>query len=252
MKKTFLFIVFCCATALHSIAAPVWANRWNVLEFRYNFATNDLDELTTYIYRLVGDTSIAANTYSKMVHYPSSEPQKQEYVCAMRTTEDGKVYVYHDNTEYLLYDFDVNIGDVRYTFGGPNTILYSPLCKDSIVNISTLANGRKKIEVERFDGECQSLQTWIEGVGSTTGIIYPGTCAAGSFGYVLLCAYHDDECIYTTDSSEFSIYGCEYNQTETAVSDTQADSCAATKWIKNGNILIYRNGKTYNIVGIEM
>lgn len=252
MKKVFLSVVFCCLTALHIFAAPVWANQWNVLEFRYNFATNDLDDLTSYIYKLVGDTTIAANIYSKMVYYPSSEPQKQKYVCAMRTTEDGKAYVYYGNAEYLLYDFNVKVTEVLYTFWGPNAIDYGPVYKDSVVNISTLADGRKKIDVERLGEQCRFLHTWIEGIGSNAGVIYPGSCAAGSFGYALLCAYHDDECIYTTDNSEFSIYGCEYNQTETAVSNTQARSCSATKWIKDGLIFINYNGKICNVLGVEM
>ncbi len=252
MKKLFLLVVFCCITTLHIIAAPIWANQWNVLEFRYNFATNDLDDLTSYVYKLAGDTTIAANTYSKMVYYPSSEPQKQKYVCAMRTTEDGKAYVYYDNAEYLLYDFNVKVTDVLYTFWGPNAMDYGPMYKDSVVNISTSADGRKKIDVERLGEQCRFLHTWIEGIGSDAGVIYPGSCTAGSFGYALLCAYHDDECIYTTDNSEFSIYGCEYNQTETAVSDIQKRPRSATKWVRNGQILINRNGKTYNIVGVEM
>lgn len=252
MKKVFLLATFCCLTTLHIFAAPVWANQWNVLEYRYNFATNELDDMTTYIYKLLGDTIIAQNIYSKIMYYPSSEPQKQKYVCAMRTTEDGKAYVYYGNAEYLLYDFNVKVTDVLYTFGGPNAFAYSPLYKDSVVNISTLADGRKKIDLERLDGECQFLHSWIEGVGSNEGIVYPGSCTAGSFGYALLCAYHDDECIYTTDNSEFSIYGCEYNQTETAVSNTQARSCAATKWIKDGLIFINCNGKICNVLGVEM
>lgn len=67
----------------------------------------------------------------------------------MRTTEDGKAYVYYGNAEYLLYDFTVKVTDVLYTFWGPNSIDYSPVYKDSVVNISTLEDGRKSIDMER-------------------------------------------------------------------------------------------------------
>lgn len=239
-------------TVCMSNSSKMWANQWNVMEFRYNFATDDLDEITTYIYKLAGDTTIATNIYSKIMYYPSLEPQKQKYVCAMRTTEDGKTYVYYDNAEYLLYDFEVNIGDVLYTFGGTNAFEYSLMNKDSVVNISTLANGRKKIEVERLDGECAFSQVWIEGVGANTGIIFPGSCTAGSFGYALLCAYHDNECLYSTDNSEFSKYGCEYNQIETAIRNARVSLHSATKRVDDGHILIDHNGKIYNILGMEM
>ena len=96
-------------------------------------------------------------------------------------------------------------------------------------------------------------KTWIEGIGSIDGIVHNNaTLLEGSCISVLLCAYHNDDCIYTTDDSYYTPYGCVYNDPIfTATEEVKSTKPSAQKVIYNGQLLILRDGKTYNIMGME-
>ena len=96
---------------------------------------------------------------------------------------------------------------------------------------------------------------WIEGVGATAGIVhnninyYPGDPTDW-----LLCAYHNDECRYTIDNPVYAPLGCIYNEGDAinAVENVSPSIPSAQKIIKDGQVLILRNGKTYTMQGQEV
>lgn len=161
--------------------------------------------------------------------------------------ESGKqVFAYYEGKETLIYDFGLNVGDKIVS---PSARMYNDneegLATVTAIDSVTLLDGRKAKRIQ-YDYRA----TDIEYVGSTAaaGVLAPlygeelPTCGPIRF----LCCSLDGNPIYETAQGS-----CEYN-IETAISDTQAHPRSATKWVGDGQILINRNGTTYNIVGIEM
>jgi hypothetical protein len=164
----------------------------------------------------------------------SSKPdvESTNLIGELRFTEDKQVYFYYDNTEYLLYDFDVQVGDTLDIFGGIELYSYSFVEQKTyphvITKIDTLDDGRLQITSDAIvifeDGEVGTFeekqqQIWIEGLGSINGIVHTGINPgiAGNPAIVMLCAYRDDECVYKTDSNDpywidYTQLGCVYNE----------------------------------------
>lgn len=242
-----------------------WCNAWNVLSHGFLEPDEDLYKATTNIYQLGQDTVIENQVYSKLTYYSSkSATKEQRYVGALRFTEDKKVYIHYDNTEYLLYDFDVQIGDTLEIFGGTNYYSDNKTLTHIITDIDTLNDGRLHITsdviVRVIDGgiileEDRQKQQWIEGVGSADGIVQNNaTLRMGNFVTVLLCAYNNDECCYTTDNPGYTPLGCVYNEGDVinAVESVSVSAPSVQKIIKESQLLILRDGKMYNIMGVEV
>ena len=283
MKKLFIFCAFCCTSLMMSAqtnswaqklvnninlpqkvtdtsSEPQWCNRWNVLS--HGWLPDGSDALAyawTAIYQLEENTIINDLTYQKLTGYFSLTPSNKKYIAALRFAEDKKVFVYYDNTEYLLYDFGAQVGDTLTIFGGIDYYQYSKTLPHVIIGIDTLVDGRLKIRsnaiTERSGGwEVPYPKVWIEGVGSRDGIIQnSATTLIGTGTTALLCAYHNDDCIYTTDNSYYTPYGCVYNDPIfTATEEVKSTKPSAQKVIYNGQLLILRDGNTYNVMGMEV
>ena len=255
----------CLCDGYQSSYKDQWCDQWNVLSHGFLEPDEDLYKATTNIYQLGQDTVIENQVYSKLTYYSSkSATKEQRYVGALRFTEDKKVYIHYDNTEYLLYDFDVQIGDTLEIFGGTNYYSDNKTLTHIITDIDTLNDGRLHITsdviVRVIDGgiileEDRQKQQWIEGVGSADGIVQNNaTLRMGNFVTVLLCAYNNDECCYTTDNPGYTPLGCVYNEGDVinAVEDVSVSAPSVQKIIKDGQLLILRDGKTYNVMGVEV
>ena len=66
----------------------------------------------------------------------------------------------------------------------------------------------------------------------------------------MLCAYHNDEWRYITDNPEYAPLGCIYNEGDVinAVEGVSASAPSVQKIVKEGQLLILRDGKIYNIM----
>lgn len=104
-------------------------------------------------------------------------------------------------------------------------------------------------------------KVWLAGLGSIDGIVHnaatPATKARSSETQtsVMLCAWRDDDCLYTTNHPDYDTFGCVYNTDEmTAVEDTHSPSPIADyqKLLHNGQLLIIHKGKTYNVLGVQV
>ena len=291
MKKLLIFCAFCCTSLMMSAqtnswaqklvnnitedidipaeqivipatdisSEPQWCNRWNVLSHGWDIEGGDgIYNGYTITYQLEEDTLINDLTYQKLAGYFRLTPSNKKYIAALRFAEDKKVFVYYDKTEYLLYDFGAQVGDSLTIFGGIDYYKYSKTLPHVIIGIDTLVDGRLKIRsnaiLEWSDGyKIPYPKVWIEGVGSTDGIIQnSATTLIGTGTTELLCAYHNDDCIYTTDDSYYTPYGCVYNDPIfTATEEVKSTNQSVQKIIYNGQLLILRDGKTYNIMGME-
>ena len=79
-------------------------------------------------------------------------------------------------------------------------------------------------------------------------------CDIADYGaFRLLCAYRNGEQVYASDYSEK--FGCEFNgfiSPWESIENISSDLPSATKVLRDGQILIIRNGKTYTLQGQEV
>jgi hypothetical protein len=196
----------------------------------------------------------------------SSKPnvESTHLVGELRFTENKQVYFYYDNTEYLLYDFGAQVGDQLQIFSGIDNYHRYKTYTHVVTRREYLEDGRIKLtSIPFFDEPVPDVinennylsVTWIEGVGATAGIVHNNINYIPGMGTEwLLCAYRDDECRYTTDDPEYAPLGCIYNEGDAinAVENVSPSIPSAQKIIKDGQVLILRNGKTYTMQGQEV
>ena len=202
-----------------------WCDTWNVLTIKR--------ELETWQYNLAHDTIIGDYTYTAVTRHTTKVPAgvypvmapEPEYVAAVRFTEDKKAFIYYDNTEYLLYDFNAQPGDELTVFAGINHYRSHKTnrCGIGEVNIFPDSNYYYSREISlnvypNYTGSivptCFGITKWIEGVGDICGLITGADCGLSDDQSALLCAYKDGNTEYTTEEEEYAEYGCEYNSGE--------------------------------------
>ena len=245
-----------------------WCNQWNILSHGQE---SDPDEpfphARTSIYWL-SENTVNRNGYEYIpLMCSSSKPnvESTQLVGELRFTEEDKqVYFYYDNTEYLLYDFGAQVGDQLQIFSGIDNYHRYKTYTHVVTRREYLEDGRIKLtSIPFFDEPVPDVinennylsVTWIEGVGSEHGIVHNNINYIPGMGTDwLLCAYHNDECRYTTDYPEYMPLGCVYNEGDVinAVESVSVSAPSVQKIIKEGQLLILRDGKTYNVMGIEV
>ena len=173
----------------------------------------------------------------------------------MRFADDRKVYANYNGKEYLVYDFSVQIGDtldVLINAWGDDTqkcLVHNVSIDEennrTIITLHVYHEYRKE-----FINDDYSTIKWIEGIGSENGF-FEGVekFVDGGGAKHLFCAYQGDELKYT--GPFYENYGCEYN-TATNVEDVTTPTSPFSKTLHNGHLLILRDGKTYNIMGVEV
>ena len=256
----------CLCDGYQSSYKDQWCDTWNVLYHGWDPEGGDDPYMPyTFIYQLEEDTTINDLTYQRLTgrFSLSTMPSNKEYVAALRFAENKKVFVHYDNTEYLLYDFGAQVGDTLEIFGGIDHYKDFKTLPHVITEIDTLDDGKLQIYSNAIIQESEGYETpferlypkiWIEGVGSKDGIVQnSATNRIGIGPCVLLCAYHNDDCIYTTDNPYYTPYGCVHNDSFfTATEEVNAPAQSAQKIMYNGQLLILRDGKTYNVMGMEV
>ena len=223
-----------CLCEIEPKWSETWCNQWNILAHGYLGPQDPLVAARTSIFWLSNNTVNRDGQEYIPLMCSSSKPdvESTNLIGELRFTEDKQVYFYYNNTEYLLYDFDVQVGDTLDIFGGIELYSYSFVEQKTyphvITKIDTLDDGRLQITSDAIvifeDGEVGTFeekqqQIWIEGLGSINGIVHTGINPgiAGNPAIVMLCAYRDDECVYKTDSNDpywidYTQLGCVYNE----------------------------------------
>ena len=218
MKRALLFL-FCALISVQTFAqdkwADIWCDTWNI--FVENGSVYPPHE-ETYRYQLAQDIVIGDYTYTAVVSKAINDAlDAPHYVAAVRFTDDRKVYIYYDNAEYLLYDFNVQEGEELEVFAGINNYTSEiKTYKCTVTGVEQYAcvgcPATITLEVHNHPDDFREFyrQTqWIEGVGDINGFLnginhYVEMDGGGS--EYLLCAYKGDELKYTGDLYEE--YGC--------------------------------------------
>ena len=126
----------------------------------------------------------------------------------------------------------------------------------------TLENGACRMMLEVvLPEETASIENaqkvWLAGLGSIDGIVHNAATRAtkarssDTQTSIMLCAWREDDCLYTTDHPEFGNVGCVYNL-PTAVDDIQTPETQYQKIVHNGHLYILRNNKIYDVLGTPL
>ena len=251
--------------------------QWNMLEvdLREMEHSNTILRAETFSYTLENDSIVAnGKTFYQLARQSTKDTAiTKSFVGALHFSEDegNRVYFLCDGEEYLLYDFTAEPGDTVEIFAGinnyPQETTYSHVVRDK----DTLENGacRMFLEVvfpdESNTGE-NTEKVWLAGLGSVDGIVHnatkqtrdayaaPSRSARSSESHtsIMLCAWREDSCLYTTDHPDYDNFGCVYNQDPTSVSNTPSPMTDCQKLLLDGHLLIIYEGKTYNILGMPI
>ena len=184
--------------------------------------------------------------------------------------EDNRVYFLRDGIEYVLYDFTAEIGDTVEIFAGINNYPQETTYTHVVVDKDTTEDGACRMFLEVvFPEETTTAENaekvWLAGLGSVDGIVHnaakrtsnahaaPSRSASSETeSSVMLCAWREDSCLYTTNHPDYETFGCVYNQDPTAVEDISTSQSSYQKLLRDGQLFIIHDGKTYNVLGVPV
>ncbi len=242
--------------------------QWNMLEMVVREMENNKTILLaeTFSYTLEDNSRILNNkTYFDLARQSTRDTAiTKSVVGALHFSEDegNRVYFLCDGMEYLLYDFTAEPGDSIEIFSGINNYPQETTYTHVVTSKDTLENGACRMVLEvvfpnQTDGT--NLQkVWLAGLGSLDGIVHnsaqqlSNARSAETESSVMLCAWREDDCLYTTDHPDFINVGCEYNHDYTAVEDVHTSGTQYKKIIRDGHLYIIHNGGIYNVLGINI
>ncbi|MCR5645644.1 MAG: hypothetical protein K6F96_04540 [Bacteroidales bacterium] len=164
-------------------------------------------------FQLEGDTMVDDMLYKKVMRKISSEApywhgstEVYSLYGLIREEPEGKVF-YHpidQDTVYLLYDFGLNVGDTAsmHWCQLPNPSNEVIIRIDSI-NTQYIAGTERRVYYVSSksvipNAEWRWLNTWIEGIGATEGLLYSChiTEAGGITLHELLCYHENGDLMY--------------------------------------------------------
>ncbi len=194
-----------------SLRLPSLCDTWNVLDFRYNWGQGD-DEYILHRYQLTTDTVINTLHYVKLY-------KNKRYRGALREGNNAAIYfIPADSTsEYLLYDFNVQVGDtLDNLWYDLSTLSSNARVGNAIVTEiqetlpKTIILTAKIFESDKGEEWVYDQQQlyWIEGVGYANAAPdgYGWIQLPGGYVTSLQCAYKDGELVYASEA--FDGYGC--------------------------------------------
>ncbi|MEE0883406.1 MAG: T9SS type A sorting domain-containing protein [Bacteroidales bacterium] len=179
------------------------------------------------------DTIIDGKSYKKLYSFTEREfdIETATFVCGIRENENKQVFVasYHNQSEFLLYDFSLTEGDSILAESNGEYDLYF-----NVTDVDTIDyNGveRRKITLQFYN---YAWVTWIEGIGNIEGLLMDWrsyTMAMDPMPNVRLrCYEYNEECLYSDFSFNESIYDC-YTPLYTGLEENETQN----------NILLYPN-----------
>ena len=209
IKKSFLFLLillfgtFTVKTQNNTYHPLVQEGKvWSIVDVDDSMGIENLKFSTTQM-AFFGDTIISDTPYKKM--YATTKefpvfPQDWTLQNFMREDEDKKVWYKKINsgTEKLCYDFSLEIGDTIPKEIGEQFDLTESVIVEDISNM-LMQNG-KEYKIFHLSILCGGFPShkeyWIEGIGSSLGVVFPITGMLQS-GYTrLLCFRENNELIY--------------------------------------------------------
>ena len=243
--------------------------QWNQLEleFREMENGNTILQAETFSYTLEDiSQQVNSKTYLQLARQSTKDTATTKSVVGalhFGKDEDNRVYFLRDGVEYVLYDFTAEPGDTVEIFAGINNYPQETTYTHVVVDKDTTEDGacRMFLEVvfpEETTTATNAEKVWLAGLGSIDGIVHNAASRASKARSsetqtsVMLCAWREDNCLYTTDHPDYDTFGCVYNQDPTAVEDVETSGYKYQKIIRDGHLYILRDNRLYDVLGTPM
>ena len=220
----------------------------------------------TFSYTLENDSIVVnGRTFYQLACQSTKDTATTKSVVgALHFSEDkgNRVYFLRDGVEYLLYDFTAEPGDTIEIFAGINNYPQETTYTHVVADKDTTEDGACRMFLEVvFPEETTTVENaekvWLAGLGSIDGIVH-NTAKRASIARssetqtsIMLCAWREDDCLYTTNHPDYDTLGCIYNHELTSVEDIHT-SPSYQKLLRDGQLLIIHEGKTYNVMGVAV
>lgn len=146
-----------------------------------------------------GDTLVNGFNYLIVLETEDTLQSEPVHVGLLREdTVTKQVFFKMEEDEGLVYDFNINVGDIIFI---DNYYIYSPnirLCCDSIDTVVINGQNKRRFYFNYFPSQGLYDEIWIEGIGSNHGLLFNGYLAAGisGAGHQLSCCSQNDTLIY--------------------------------------------------------
>jgi hypothetical protein len=198
-------------------------NSWAILNYG---VCPECPVWTQYVY-FDGDSIVASNSYKKVFSCDDKLHEKIKYEGLMRK-QNKKIYFIPaaSETEYLLYDFSLEEGmTFEHHIGLSQETQLLEVKNSDTVEINGFLKKRLQITYSPSSFYDYVIDTWIEDIGSLSGILYP-YYGLGLDGVIntLLCYYQNNELKYK--NHEYS--ECYYDKKEdiTSVQTIVVNDCS--------------------------
>ena len=249
--------------------------QWNMLEMELRKMENGISILQaeTFSYTLEDiSQQVNSRTYFQLARQSTKDTATTKSVVGalhFGKEEDNRVYFLRDGVEYVLYDFTAEPGDTIEIFAGINNYPQETTYTHVVTSKDTLENGACRMMLEVvFPEETSTAENvekvWLAGLGSVDGIVHNAakrtsdvhaaparSASCETQTSVMLCAWREDSCLYTTDHPDYDTFGCVYNQDPTSVENPTSPS-SYQKLLRDGQLLIIHNDKIYNVMGLDI
>lgn len=223
--------------------------------FLYTFESPDY----VSVYTNTGDTLIGNKSYrvikKTVIDVYIAEMERSKVDSSKERTwylyedkNNKRVYYYnaHSQTDDLLYDFSLQIGDTHP--------VYTSFTLESIAPI--INSGYERRQLTFTDSHSNKI-IWIEGIGNSVDMIDPSACKPEGDPSKIICVKNGENTVY--DTGGFYGVTCEFihgildeNMVSSLNQEFTDNHTVATKLLRDGQLLIQCGGKTYNARGQEV
>ena len=243
---------------------------WNVV---YSDG-DDGDEIyryRTYREKIEGDSIVNGVAYKKLWEGIGEDMAHKHLVALVREDiVEQKVFGYNNGHEVLLFDLGVEKGDTICVFrcleelkdiNPSDTEIdefnYVYLVVEEIESIEDEKYGSLK-KITYHDARAKEVRIVVyERYGLSSGWSVPPCClvVGGSSGR-MICAFDENGELDFKRKLVIPGYGevqdCYINETTTNIENITTPNASLQKVIHNGQLLIIKDGKTYNLMGVEV
>jgi hypothetical protein len=178
------FVAMANTMAQSNIYQPIFSTQtqWNISFTQYSTGAE-----SAIVQRTERDTAIQNQSF--MAFNTDAEGVNQRINVFLREEKEaGKVYIYENGEQLLLYDFSLKIGDIFKIKG-----LIFEVVSSAIIDVQ--GSKRKKMELLCIN-KLGDILVWIEGLGSPIAPLYHHYYADATQATKVTCLYKKHQLVY--------------------------------------------------------
>jgi len=185
-----------------------------------NYELPSFTAITEHL-KIEGDTLIDSLAYKKVFRSTNAEQTDWKKYLSIRETINGSIYFRTDTSkqEYLFFNPNCNISDTLnlYTItSGYNERTIRPFNLRIEGKDSIMLNGQfvKRISLCNISVPDMTSDYYLEGIGSTAGLLYWDGMLVGGDNYNLICCNENGTLIFHDKEFPTCYYSWDYNSIE--------------------------------------